>query len=168
MITGDELKQEAKAILPLALEEAKLAWYQAGNYNDDWLSSAEEIANLFVGRIDALTPPNPQYTRMAELAAELIYMSWHHEEELSETLGLLKRVPSDNISVRDIRGICRIHDFYRAVIDDHEYSMKTVDEKPVVTWCDYDNNWRTITPNILIEALQNYREELENASTPKP
>lgn len=168
MITGDELKQEAKAILPLALEEAKLAWYQAGNYNDDWLTSAEEISHLFAAFIDAPTPPNPRYTRMAELAAELIYMSWYHEEELSYSLGLLKREPSDNISLRDIKGICRIHDFYRAVIDDHEYSLSSAADRPIVTWCDYDNNETTINPNILIEALQHYREQLENASTPKP
>lgn len=166
METGESLKLEAKNILPIALEEAKLAWYQAGNYDDDWLTSAEEIAILFAKRIDDHTPPSPQYTRMAELAAELIYMSWYHEEELSNSLEILKRKPSDRISVRDIKGLSRIHDFYRAVCDDHEYSLNLLGGGPIITIC--GENDVTITPNSLIEALQNYRELLENASTPNP
>lgn len=165
MITGEKLKQEAKDILPKALEEAKLAWYQDGNYDDVWLKSAEEISAIFSSRIDAPTPPSPQYTRMAELAAELIYMSWHHEDELSNSLEVLKREPSDRISIRNIKGFSRIHDFYRAVCDDHEYSLDLSANGPIITM--YGENDFTITPNSLIEALQNHREVLENASTPK-
>jgi hypothetical protein len=165
MITGEKLKQEAKDILPIALEEAKLAWYQDGNYDDVWLKSAEENSYNLIYHIDAPTPPSPQYTRMSELSAELIYMSWHHEDELSNSLEVLKRDPSDRISIRDIKGFSRIHDFYRAVCDDHEYSLDTSGNGPVITIC--DENIFTITPNSLIEALQNHREVLENTSTPK-
>ena len=157
MITGIELKQEAKEILPKALEEARLAWYQAGNYDDKWLSNAEEVIKDLIVDIDAPAPINPHYSKMAELAAELVYLSWHHEDELSCTLGILKNDDCRNISIRDVKGLNRIYGFYRAICDDHSYTLSALADKPIITMDDFNV---LISPNSLVEELQKYRAEL--------
>lgn len=157
MITGKELKQVAKEILPKALEEARLAWYQAGNRDGKWLSNAEEVIKDLIVDIDAPAPPNPRYSKMAELAAELVYMSWHHEDELSCTLGILKNDDCRKISIRDVKGLNRIYGFYKAVCDDHSYTLSALSDRPIITMDDFDV---LVSPNSLLEELQKYRGEL--------
>lgn len=168
MLTGQDLRDTAVSILEKLYSEIEIDFYQAGGHDQDALAQVRKSIDEFMKRVlDTDIAVNPEYTKMAELAAELVYFSYHHPQEFAELFSESAVEWNHDIDIRTVVGFDHLFTFYRCVCDDHDYCLDPSSDKPLLKLIDQvDTPVGSFGPNTLLGVLQDYRRTLGAESVP--
>jgi hypothetical protein len=169
MYVGQELKDHAVSILDNLYPEIEINFFQSGGYDMDVMSQVRECIKDFTKRVvDTHVVVNPSFTKMAELAAELVYFGYHHPSEFGEMFSESAREWNGDIDVRTAGGLDRLFTFYASVCDDHDYCLDPTSDKPLVKLLEQVKvPGSSFGPNKLLSALQDYRNTLAAELVPQ-
>ncbi|MCS4088483.1 hypothetical protein [Rhizobium sp. BK176] len=168
MLAGQELKAHAVAILENLYPEIEIGFYQSGGHDKVALAHVRKSVDDFMKMVlDTEVAVNSEFTKMAELAAELVYLGYHYPDEFAEMFSESSRNWNRDIDIRTVGGFDHLFTFYRSVCDDHDYCLDPRSDKPLVKLMDQIGGpVRSFGPNKLLAALQEYRRCL--AADPAP
>lgn len=164
MLVGQDLKDNAVAILENLYAEIEVGFYQSGGYDQALLDQARRGIDEFVMQVlSADSALNPEYTAMAEFAAELVYFSYNHPSEFAEMFAESAVKWNRDIDIRTALGICHLLAFFGSVCDDHDYCLDPASDTPLLKLIDQvEVPVRSFGPNTLLHVLQEYRSTLVN------
>lgn len=162
MLVGQDLKDHAISILENVLPVIEIGYYEAGDYDQSALDEVRKSVGEFMSRVlETDIPINPEYTKKAELAAELVHFSYSHPDEFGEMFAESAVEWNHDIDIRTTSGFHHLLTFLGSICDDHSYCLDPASEKPLVKLIDqFEVPVRSFGPNTLLSAMQEYRNTL--------